>query len=107
MSARKNFFYKLSLYVAICGIASISAVVSFGQTASPQPGPVVEDWSHHHLVFSNPGTYADALKNGTVDKWYKITNDPRYKMQQRRRSMGQRPVTHPDFNAQSRALAAQ
>jgi hypothetical protein len=26
---------------------------------------VPEDWSHHHLIFSNPGTEEDAIANGT------------------------------------------
>ena len=51
----------------------------------------MDDWSNHHLVFSNPGTLADAMRTGTVDRWYKIVNDPRYQNELRRRSLSARP----------------
>lgn len=44
-----------------------------------------DDWSHHHLVFSNPGTAEEAMRNGTYDRWVRIQNDPRYLMQQIKR----------------------
>src|SRR5208282_1227694 len=49
---------------------------------------VPQDWSHHHLVFSNPGTEEDAIANGTHDHWLSIVNDPRYILQQMKRSTG-------------------
>jgi hypothetical protein len=56
------------------------------------PGPgIPEDWSHHHVIFSNPGTFDDAMRNGTTDKWGRIVNEPRYQIQQLRRSRWQRP----------------
>jgi hypothetical protein len=42
---------------------------------------VVEDWSTHHVVFSNPGTLEDAQRNGTEEHWWRIVSDPRYRMQ--------------------------
>src|SRR5579863_3549571 len=50
----------------------------------------VEDWSSHHVVFSNPGTEQDARQRGEHDKWLRIVNDERYIMQQRRRSAPRR-----------------
>ena len=44
------------------------------------------DWSHRHLIFSHLGTADEALRNGTYDRWLKITGEPRYAMQQLRRS---------------------
>ena len=44
-----------------------------------------DDWSHHHLIFSNPGTAEEAMRNGTYDRWLRIQNDPRYLMQQIKR----------------------
>jgi hypothetical protein len=46
---------------------------------------VPTDWSHRHVIFSNPGTEAEAIKNGTHDRWLKIVNDPRYVIQQLQR----------------------
>ena len=47
---------------------------------------VASDWSHRHLIFSHPGTAANALENGTYDRWSKIANDPRYLMQELKRT---------------------
>lgn len=44
-----------------------------------------DDWTHHHLVFHDPGTAEDALRNGKYDEWFRIVNDPRYVMQQMKR----------------------
>lgn len=43
---------------------------------------IPEDWSQHHLVFSNPGTEQEAIRNGRYDQWWKIVNEPRYVIQQ-------------------------
>ncbi len=53
---------------------------------------VPEDWSTHHLVFSNPGTEEDAIANGTHDRWLNIVNDPRYIIQQLKRRAAQAPA---------------
>ena len=67
---------------------SAAAIPALGQQ---NPGVIVggtritnsvDDWSHHRLVFTNPGTADEAIKNGTYDKWLKVVNEPRYVMQQ-------------------------
>jgi len=52
---------------------------------------VPEDWTHHRVVFSSPGTFDDAMRNGAIDKWSKVENEPRYQIQQLRRRLWQRP----------------
>ena len=75
-------------------------VMMTGQQAPQQGVGYVDDWTHHHLVFSNPGTAADALRNGTLEQWYKINNDPRYRLQQLKRSAVNRALAAaPDFAA--------
>jgi len=49
---------------------------------------VVEDWSSHHLIFSNPGTAEDAYLRGEEERYSRIVNEVRYKQQQLRRSSG-------------------
>ena len=44
-----------------------------------------EDWTHHYLVFSDPGTEQQALDNGDYGQWLKVVNDPRYFLQQLKR----------------------
>ena len=47
---------------------------------------VPQDWSHHHVVFSNPGSEEGAIKSGRYSDWLRIVNDPRYVLQQMRRN---------------------
>jgi hypothetical protein len=77
---------RLPVYRAL---AVLAAAMFVAGTLTAQTVPATgfpQDWSHHHLVFSNPGTYEQAVQNGTVAKWLKITSDPRYIIQQRARS---------------------
>jgi len=76
--------------VALLALASLP-VLAYGQMGG-NPGPgIPEDWSHHHAIFSNPGTFDDAMRNGTIDKWSKIVNEPRYQIQQLRHNLWQQP----------------
>jgi hypothetical protein len=78
-----------------------AAAAAFAQ--SPGPAQITvgtvhfkglsRDWSHRHVLFSNPGTEAEATKAGTHDRWLKIVNDPRYVLQQlQRQQPGQGPA---------------
>ena len=67
---------------------------------------VPQDWSHHHLVFSNPGTEEDAIANGTHDHWLKIVNDPRYTIQQLKRRAAQAPAAMDIATIETTAQAA-
>ena len=56
------------------------------QAASQHLVGVVDDWSFHHLVFSNPGTYEQAAKDpAAYAKWLTIRNDTRFILQQMKR----------------------
>ena len=81
MSAKKSWFYKLSIAAAVFGLVAISSVLITGepasQTASPHHVGMVEDWSSHRLVFSNPGTYEQVKNNPEAySRW--LTNPVRY-----------------------------
>jgi hypothetical protein len=52
------------------------------------------DWTHRHVIFSEAGTFQEALRNGNFVNWYRIMNDPRYAMQWIRRRR-QRPEPWP------------
>jgi hypothetical protein len=68
-------------------------MLTFGPQGSAELPGLPDDWSHHHLIFSNPGTEQDAIQKGTYDDWLRIVNDPRYIMQQlKRRSPAQGPA---------------
>ncbi len=48
---------------------------------------VPDDWTHHHLVFSDPGSADDAARNGAYERWFSVVNEPRYVMQQLKRGL--------------------
>lgn len=91
MNARKNRRALITAALTAAALSILLAAPAAAQSNAEPPG-VVDDWTHHHLVYSSPGTFADAMRNGTVERWHKIVNDPRYQMEQRRRSLGQRPL---------------
>ena len=68
------------------GVAALLAVglttPALAQQDSNEPKGIPYDWSHHHLTFSDPGTEQDAVANGTYERWYRITSDPRFQQQQ-------------------------
>src|SRR5208337_46706 len=86
---------KLSIIsVALAALAAF-VIPARAQDATEPSAPnagFVDDWTHHHLVFSNPGARDDAVRNGTLDRWSRITNDPRYQLQSAKRTFGTRPV---------------
>jgi len=57
------------------------------QSASPHRVGVPDDWTHHHLVFSNPGTYEQVAKDpAAYAKWLTIRYDTRFILQQMKRN---------------------
>ncbi len=75
-------------FVMVIGLTAVSS----GQEIPAQSAALIDDWTHHHLVFSNPGREADAIKNGRYEHWYNITHDPRYQLQQLKRRHSQPAV---------------
>ena len=84
-----------------CGrwsVVALGLLAAFSAPSSAQGGPTVtigysqlngvaDDWTQHHVVFSNPGTEEQAIKAGRYDEWLKIVNDPRYVMHQMKRGL--------------------
>jgi len=50
------------------------------------PQHAIDDWSHHHVVFSDPGSEESAFERGDHERWLQITSDPRFKLQQLKRA---------------------
>src|SRR5208283_5295595 len=85
------------IWIAPVALATVLGftLLTWGQEAQtpggPEPeinatgahsGSIASDWTHHHVIFSQLGTADGAQRNGTYDRWLKITNDPRYALQQ-------------------------
>ena len=94
MKFRKSLF-ALSIVASfgmLIALAFVRAQDVTGQSGATQNTGFPEDWSHRHIVFSNPGTEDDAIQSGRYNEWARIVNDPRYVMQQRLRNSGGRPL---------------
>jgi len=89
-----------SVLLVVAGVAGLGSSMSAQEFAHPAVDPQVQrnvqdwldagrgipdDWTTHHLVFSNPGTEQEALESGRVDRWRTIVNDPRFTLQQIKR----------------------
>ncbi len=80
---------KAAMCAAVVGFAGFGSSMS-AQGAPPLGGGVVDDWSHHRLIFSSPEALPEDVKK-------QITNEPRYQMQQRKRSSSlAKPVVDAD-----------
>ncbi len=84
-TASPLFFRPFTTPVLIGMLVALTASISNHDSQPPKNG-VADDWTHHHLIFSNPGSAEDAVKNGSHGRWFNIVNDPRFKVQQIKRS---------------------
>ena len=99
MSNAKSPFSKLSIMsLAVLPLCALS-VLANGQAAPPavraggvEIAGIPDDWSHHRVVYSNPGTEAQAIARGRYTEWLKTVNDPRYVFHQLKRGL---PVQGP------------
>src|SRR5208282_166323 len=62
---------------------------------------VPDDWTHHYLVFSNPGTEQQANESGSYEQWLKIVQEPRFTLQHIKRSGGAKPPENTGVSATS------
>ncbi|MGD0470499.1 MAG: hypothetical protein ABSA54_19125 [Terriglobales bacterium] len=78
----QNPYSNMSIAVVVFACAALLS----RQPSQAQQIGFPEDWSHRHVVFSNPGTYREAIENGSSEKWVRINNDPRFIMQRMKRN---------------------
>lgn len=83
-----------SLGSVIVGFVCATVLISpaFCQMGAQHKG-VPDDWSHHRLVFSYPGTFQDAMRKGSYERWHRIVTDPRFHQQQLKRHASQWQAT--------------
>ena len=88
---------RASFALAFAGVALLAAA---SLPAFAQAGPAVTtgrptDWTHHHLVFSDPGPAADERAKENDFHSQDVRNSTRYALQQMRRDPSQRPSVSP------------
>ncbi len=79
--------------VAFALLPVIWSVAPVSAQAVDSSSAVVDDWTHHHVFFSDPGTLTDAMMNGKREEWQRIVDDPRYRLQLMKRSAANRAQT--------------
>ncbi|MGO9494597.1 MAG: hypothetical protein ACLPZY_20065 [Terracidiphilus sp.] len=90
--------FKLSIVTLILLAEVVFAGTVYGQSAPSirvggvEVTGVPDDWTHHHVIFANPGTEQDAIESGHYAQWQKIVNEPRYVIQQLKKGL---PVQGP------------
>ena len=62
------------------------AIVSSGNPGSTPRMGLVDDWTHHHVIFPDPGNATEAMAHGRYQEWYRVASDPRFLMQQMKRN---------------------
>ncbi len=80
-----RYRWVLRLWSAVATVTMVAGLtVQMCGQGSPQQQrvPMVDDWSTHHLVFSNPGTFGQAIQTRPFLEWYKVQTDPRHRMEQ-------------------------
>lgn len=80
------FFLPPPRIVTGLGMLFLFSVLTFGQEPSVTRIGGPDDWTHHHLIFSDPGTAGEAMRKGTYSHWWKIVNDPRFILQREKRN---------------------
>ena len=92
VSSMRRMYLTAALCAAFVGLAGLGCPMWGQDAAAISVGDVqitglADDWSHHHMVFSNPGTAEEAKQQGTYEQWLKSVNDPRYVLQQLKKGL--------------------
>jgi hypothetical protein len=82
--ASKKLARSLSMPAAF-GLMLVVSALSIGQDGPPRGIGLPDDWSHHRLVFSYPGTAWEAFIGGNFSRWLRTVNEPRFSFQLQKR----------------------
>ncbi len=119
VSSQRPMCLKVALFLGVLGFAGLGASLRAEDIPGPEvvtstADPVVqrnvedwviqgrgvpEDWTHHHLIFSDPGTEKQAVENGTFERWLEVSKQPRFTLAQVKRSRGAKALESTDVSA--------
>src|SRR5947209_4852423 len=78
----------------------LAPIFLFSNSISGQEAPArgiggPDDWTHHRLIFSNPGTADEAVRTANYSLWLKTVTDPRFVLQREKRDSGAKSALKP------------
>jgi hypothetical protein len=93
----RSYFRLLTTLPAVAAILVGTTLLCAQDVKNAQTGGpgVPDDWSHRHVVFSNPGTADQAIKAGRYGEWLRIVNDPRFQLQRMKREAAAKANLNP------------
>ena len=89
----------LTPVLRLAGVIAVAVLASGPSFAQNETAGYPEDWTHHHVVFSDPGTLENALISGSYYSWRNVVTDPRFAHQRNKRSSGMKALADPDESA--------
>jgi hypothetical protein len=92
----------LTQVLRFAGVIVVAALASGPSFAQNEATGFPEDWTHHHVVFSDPGTIEDALISGSYYSWHSVVTDPRFAHQQNKRNSGVKTLADRDEDGDRR-----
>ncbi len=80
---------KILVAFVLVGGAAFLVTHGFAQQAASSGNNRIglpDDWTHHRVIFSHPGTFQKAVQDGAIDRWLAINRDPRFVIQHMKRA---------------------
>jgi hypothetical protein len=101
MNRNAQRFFLTALIAATAGLLSAASGLVFAQAIVPEANrSVPQDWSHKHLLHTNPDTRDEAARKGTLafEQWKEKLKDPRFALQVARKTRFVQALEHSPFS---------
>jgi hypothetical protein len=101
-------FFLIAIIAASAGVLSAAFAPAFAQADAPEASRgAPQDWSHRHLLYTNPDTRDEAARKGTLafEKWKQKNKDPRHAAQVARKARFVQPSERSPFSSAQRKWA--
>ncbi len=108
MNRNAQRFFLTAFIAAAAGLLSAAFGPVFAQSNSPEASRgAPRDWSHKHLLYTNPDTRDEAARKGTLafDQWKEKHKDPRFAAQVARKTRFVRATEHSPFSPEQQQWA--
>ena len=101
-------FFLTACIAAAVGLLSAAFGPVFAQSVAPDTSRgAPQDWSHKHLLHTNPDTREEAARKGTLafEQWKEKAKDPRFAAQAERKARFVQTTEHSPFSPEQQQWA--